>query len=88
MPKAPLYIPYTATTIHNIVFKYPAELIYHLYNYNIFPSTMQLIIVPFSSHNMFRPYTAIIRCLQFVKIVALYGTSNFSYHMWMRYLLT
>jgi hypothetical protein len=29
--------------------------------YNIFPSTVQLIIVPFPSHNMFRPYTAIIR---------------------------
>jgi hypothetical protein len=30
---------------------------------NTFPSTMQLIIVPFPSHNMFRPYTAIIMCL-------------------------
>jgi hypothetical protein len=48
---------------------------------------MQLIIVPFPSHNKFRLYTAIIRCLQVTKIVALYGMSNFSYHMWMRYLL-
>jgi hypothetical protein len=32
-------------------------------SYNIFPSIMQLIISPLSSHNMFRPYRAIIRCL-------------------------
>jgi hypothetical protein len=34
-----------------------------IYFYNIFPPTMQLIIVSFPSHNMFRPYTAIIMCL-------------------------
>jgi hypothetical protein len=28
-------------------------------SYNIFPSIMQLIIVPFPSHNIFRPYTVI-----------------------------
>jgi hypothetical protein len=33
--------------------------IWNLFHYNIFPSTMQLIIFPFPSHNMFRPYTTI-----------------------------
>jgi hypothetical protein len=49
--------------------------------YNILPSTMQLTIALFPSHNMFRPYTAIIKCVQFAKIVALYGMSNFSSHI-------
>jgi hypothetical protein len=42
---------------------------------------MQLIISPPSSHNMFRPYTAIIgvNYVVFAKIGALYGMSKFSY---------
>jgi hypothetical protein len=38
-------------------------------------------IVTLPSHNMFRPYTAIIRYLYFAKFVASYGMSNFSYHV-------
>jgi hypothetical protein len=42
---------------------------------------MQLIIVPFPSHNLFRPYTATVRYLYFATIVALYSMTNFSYNM-------
>jgi hypothetical protein len=57
-------------------------------SYNIFSSTMQLLIAPFPSHNMFRPYMAIIGCLSFAKIVALYGTTiyfivkRYHTHIW------
>jgi hypothetical protein len=40
-----------------------SEVIVSIISCNIFPSTLQLIIVPFLSHNMFSPYTAIITCL-------------------------
>jgi hypothetical protein len=41
--------------------KFPSCL-YFSFTYNIFPSTMQLIIVPFPSHKVWL-YTAIIRCM-------------------------
>jgi hypothetical protein len=47
-----------------IIFKYVSISFILFMSYNIFPSTMQLIISP-PSHNVFRPYTSIIRCVLF-----------------------
>jgi hypothetical protein len=56
-------------------------------SYNIFPSTVQLIIDPFPSHNMCWPYMASSGVSKSLKLFYCMACPNFSYHIWMQYLL-
>jgi hypothetical protein len=65
--------------------KYPSYIflciiMFTFIHYTSIHNTTYLFSPSSPSHYMFRPHTAIIRCL-FAKTVPLCGMSNFSYHM-------
>jgi hypothetical protein len=65
-----------------IVFKHPIALIYLDTQYNSVKNATTPIAP--SSHDMFRPQTAIFRCLSYARTVPL---STYSHHMLLRYFM-